>query len=754
MSLPIYIQVIVNGRSQNIILQSGEQVILGRDTVMASGAEFNHFKVSREHAKIGFDDNTVWIEDSASTNGTFLNGEKLNVNIKYPIKPDDEISLAEVVTVRISNEQPPNLANQPKQKSEINIAFNASLNDFLKQKPELFIGRTPENDIALPDMSVSRRHARVFKENGKVYVEDLKSTNGTFVNGQRITDVTLLGETDRLHIGLHEFSLVRKAEDLLKKAAIAAHDITKIFPDGYQGLQRTSFEIPYQEMVALMGPSGCGKSTLLKALNGDSPPSSGSVRLFGLDLYENFELLKTVIGYVPQENVVHDELTVEKSLYYAARMRLSEDVSNERIMERVNEVLASLNINDVQIRATRVGNLSGGQKKRISIAVELLTQPKILFLDEPTSPLDPESIGEFLRCLRKLCEQGTTVIMVTHKPEDLEHADRIIFMGAKGHLVYDGSKDGFLGYFQKEKITEVYALLSGSAESREWYDKHYAGSQSESRRNKEIKPAQIRANLFHQSKWLTLRYFDIKFSDLRNLALLVLQPVLIALLIIAAFDRLIEAEAATGNIGALFIMAIAAIWFGVSNAAKEIVGETAIFRRERMFNLRLTPYIFSKLAVLTLLSSAQIFIFLLILFGYYDDLSAFMETGLFLLCVNAVSLVFGLMLSSVTSTATQVMSILPIALMPQIILAGIIQPVQNDVTLLLSYFTIGRWGTEGLARIQDSGSITGAFMDVIYNHLYAHDSFIASDGLVNNVFILFLLATAMLAIIYYFLLRK
>lgn len=199
-----------------------------------------------------------------------------------------------------------------------------------------------------------------------------------------------------------------------------------------------------------MGPSGCGKSTLLKALNGDSPASSGEVFIFGLELVKNYELLKQKIGYVPQDDIVHSELTVNETLYYAAKLRLSDGALETLIQERITEILVSLNLNDTAIRSTKIKNLSGGQRKRISIAVELLNRPSILFLDEPTSSLDPETIEEFLKCLRYLCQQGTTVIMVTHKPEDLHFVDEIIFLGAKGHHAFAGSKNEFLSYFQKK----------------------------------------------------------------------------------------------------------------------------------------------------------------------------------------------------------------------------------------------------------------------------------------------------------------
>ena len=207
-----------------------------------------------------------------------------------------------------------------------------------------------------------------------------------------------------------------------------------------------------------MGPSGCGKSTLLKTLNGDAPATSGKVFLFNLELISNYNYLKTQIGYVPQDDIVHKELRVYECLYYTAKLRL-DNVSDIEINQKIDQILKELNI--YEIKNNLVGEISGGQRKRVSIAVELLTDPLLLFLDEPTSPLDPQTVEDFLDILKRLADKGTTVIMVTHKPEDLAYMDEVIFMAEGGNLVYYGDTNRFKEYFEVENAVSVFPKFLG-----------------------------------------------------------------------------------------------------------------------------------------------------------------------------------------------------------------------------------------------------------------------------------------------------
>jgi len=449
-----------------------------------------------------------------------------------------------------------------------------------------------------------------------------------------------------------------------------------------------------------MGPSGCGKTTLLRTLNGSNPATKGKVLIKGLDLNKEFDVIKRIIGYVPQDDIVHKELTVNQSLFYAAKLKLQKTVTEKEIQNRINEVLDALNINDAKLRRQKIKDLSGGQRKRISIAVELLTKPSILFLDEPTSPLDPETISEFLTTLRRLIEkENITIIMVTHKPEDLKFVDKVMFLGTGGYGVFYGNKEELFPHFKVDDIISIYSIIS---EPNETIKRHYENFKKTHK--SKILPSNpgkisiIKDNPFRQFYWLVMRYFKIKFSDKYNLILLFLQPIIIALLIGFVFDKLM--------VGVLFMMAVSGIWFGVINASKEIVNEEQIYIRERMFNLNISSYLGSKIFVLSVFGFAQsiIFIYMLAVFYLKDDIFlAFpMKQTLYLFLIVFSATLMGLLMSAVFKTSEQVMTFVPLALIPQLILAGVVVRINTPVKEILSYTTLGRWGTEILARVQST----------------------------------------------------
>lgn len=716
----------VSGQSQAYRIGVNNTIVIGRSNEEGQ-LVVNNPSISRKHLSITARERGLYIEDLGSTNGTLFNGKILNPRQPQLLTTRDVVYLTQNKSVSLS------LAGSKVEATPSNTHAKDNTKDLralLDRKSKVLIGRSSECDIQLDDLRVSRKHALVSKVAGKVVVEDLNSSNGVFVNGRRISGKQELKDRDTVVIGLYAFSLTGTLRDLQKENAISAVNIKKVFENGYTGLQTTSLDFPYRQFIALMGPSGCGKSTLLKALNGDSPPTHGTIKIFGLEMQSHFEMIKHIIGYVPQENIVHEELTVKQSLYYSAKIRLPEDSSEDEIETRITEVLKSLRIDTDVIRNTKISSLSGGQKKRVSIAVELLTKPKILFLDEPTSPLDPETIEEFLNCIQELCQEGTTVIMVTHKPEDLNYVDRVVFMGVNGYLSYDGPKDDLLAHYNKKNLIQIYSLLSEKEKSRKWYDLWTSGKANTNNEFKKVEIKHSSVSFFYQTYWLTLRYLSIKTGNTKNALLLLLQPVLIAVLISLSYPHLIEKIPALGydslieepKIGVLFLMAIAAIWFGVSNSAKEIVGEKDIAKREFMVNLRLGSYLLSKQIVLLLLSAIQLLIFLAILFLVFTDLNNFSLQYAVLMLVSLCAVQYGLLLSALTATVEEVMSLLPIALMPQIILSGILQPLESELNILLSYLTLGRWGTELLARAQDIHASTPLFTDYLNELLYPDDA--------------------------------
>lgn len=495
-----------------------------------------------------------------------------------------------------------------------------------------------------------------------------------------------------------------------RKLSIQAIGITKKYPKNKIGLQPLSLEIKQKSFVALMGPSGCGKSTLLKCLNGDNPATSGEVYINGLSLIDHYDEVKKSIGYVPQDDIIHTELSVYKTLYYAAKLRLPDGTSNEEINERIHKVLKSLKLdqhdqgdpsNQRSIKHKKVKELSGGQRKRISIAVELLTEPSILFLDEPTSPLDPETIDSFLKSLQDLSRAGTSIIMVTHKPEDLNYVDEVVFLGVKGHIVYKGVPNEITQDFNAESIIEVYSKMSDIDEVKKKYLKPKENSLLAAV-NPKLNKSRPHSSI-QQLYWLSRRYLHIKINDASNLLLLLLQPIIIGGLVSLVFTEF--------RIGVIFLTAISAIWFGVSNAAKEIVSELPIYKRERMYNLNINTYIVSKLLILSLIALIQVIVFVAIIYFNFKwnaitefpntYLRPFWEVVGFLFMVSCSATLIGLFLSSYFTTTEKVMTVVPITLMPQIMLAGVMTKLDTQLIEILSFFTLGRWGTEGFARLQD-----------------------------------------------------
>ena len=642
----------------------------------------------------------LYIVDMESTNGTFVNGNQLSSAVPVQISSRDKIVLTKSQNIQLVF-NPDDFKTGKPSGSKVGgkeVFQDTDLISLLNRKPVIRIGRTAECDLRIDHPTISRLHATIEKRsNGKYVITDKGSLNGTFVNGHRVKGKAQVNEHDIIFIGRFKLSFKGIAQDISKSLTISATNIEKKYPNGFVGLKKCSFTISSSSLVAVMGPSGCGKSTLLKALCGDSPATSGEVKLFDLELKSNYDYLKTQIGYVPQDDIVHRQLTVQQSLYYAAKLRLP-SATESQIEAKITSVLQQLNIEF--IRNSLVGKISGGQRKRVSIAVELLTDPMILFLDEPTSPLDPQTIEEFLGILRKLADNGTSVIMVTHKPDDLEFMDTVMFMSAGGYLVYDDSVRSYLSYFEVKKTREVYQELDENA--KKWISKRERQEQSNSKRIVSTPPVKNvgKIDFMHQFFWLSRRYLSIKLNDKTNTAVMIGQAPIIAMLVCIIFVNITQAVP--------FLMAVSAIWFGANNAAREIVSELPIYKRERMFNQGILPYIFSKLFVLGGFAAIQSILFIGIITIFYTNASPpevewFNPFSSFcwMLFISIAASMMGLLISALVDTAEKVMTIVPIALIPQIMLAGLVAKISSGFVEFLSYFTLSRWGTEGFSIIQE-----------------------------------------------------
>ena len=654
---------LANNGNHNVIIGTGNN----------STIKLNNKLISSHHAQFIFDTNgKLHIQDLNSTNGTFLNGTKISPSKAYIVKPKDTIQLASTKGILIVVEE---IKKDSFDDKKVNIV------EKLKLKSKVIIGRSNDCDIILNNGSVSRKHAEVNKNsNGVYFIKDLNSLNGTFVNGKKIKGITKISLSDKIFIGKLQLTLKGTAKDLSEELAICTKGIQKIFINGSKSL------------LAIMGPSGCGKTTLMNTLNGVSPATNGKVYLFGQELISNYEYLKTQIGYVPQDDTIHRQLTVRQSLYYTAKLRLN-NLTDIEIDTKINNILDQLGV--LHVKNNLISKISGGQRKRVCIALELLSDPLILFLDEPTSPLDPQTIEDFLNILKGLSSRGTTVIMVTHKPEDLEYMDEVIFLAKGGYPAYFGDSKSYKNYFGVKTAVSVFSLLSDP----DWISKYKNPRPvSEINKKERIRARSSNKSFYQQYLWLSRRYFKIKTNDKVNSIVMLLQAPIIAVLICVVFDNITNAVP--------FITALSAIWFGTNNAAREIVSELSIFKRERMFNMDISPYLLSKISVLSFFSIIQSAIFIGILYVRYSssDLLAYNEPFFAFIWMSFLSVAatfLGLLLSASLSTAEKVMTVVPIVLIPQIMLAGLVAKINSTAVELISYLTFTRWGTEGFNAIQE-----------------------------------------------------
>jgi len=560
------------------------------------------------------------------------------------------------------------------------------------QIPVIRLGRAPDNNFVFDAPSVSRHHALLSYENGaQPIISDLGSTNGTFVNGEPLTQPRQLSPEDLVFLGgflLHIDGRTIKQHDL-SASSITARNITKAI-DGKTILKDISLAIHPREFIGLMGPSGCGKSTLMDALNGLRPATGGQVFVNDLDLYQNFNALRRSIGYVPQRDILHDALTVERTLFYAAKLRLPSGTSAATMQNIVNETIQTVGL--VEHRQTTFRQLSGGQQKRLSLALELITKPNFLFLDEPTSPLDPETTENMMMLFRQLADEGRIVVMVTHKFEKFREMHQIAMLTRGGHLAYYGPPTEALAYFNCHEPGDIYRYI-GAHEPKELndqflqskqYDKYVRARIAETDQLARTAGALQLQSPGRQegperrlglSQWLTLtrRYLEVKLKDRRNTFLLLAQAPIVAILL-----AIIVGDSVSGS-QTLFIAAIVSIWFGANNAVREIVSEAAIYSRERLVNLKIPSYVFSKFAVLSGIALFQCLLFVGILVGMGRlQTGDFLSLTVILYLTSLAGIATGLFFSALVNSTEKAMSILPLILIPQLLLSGYLKPL-NDV---------------------------------------------------------------------------
>jgi ABC-type multidrug transport system ATPase subunit len=689
--------------------------------------------VSWNHALIRKEGGKYVIEDCNSRNGTAI-GELQNRITRAPLQPSDVVFLGSY-----------KIAASQLISTETTIEIGESAFTKVPFRGDMIeIGRDPSCEIPLPFPMVSWRHARLTRTEQGIVVEDLNSRNGTYLDGIKISGKTVMRPGQEIGLGSFRFQLLESGElarrEYYGNVTIEANEIVVNAPNGRQLLAPVSLTVFPSELVALMGPAGAGKTTLLKALNGYTPPVNGSVLFNGADLYRFYDRFRQQMGYVPQDDIVHPQLTVRQALYFSARLRT--DLSEEEISERTTKVLQDLGIPDkidTVIGSPERKTLSGGQRKRVNIALELITDTPVLFLDEPTSGLSSYDAESVVDLLKQLSKAGKTIITTIHQPslKVYRQFDDLIMVcrdkgDTPGALVFFGPAypDAIQFFNPAERAKSAAAdagelnpesLFTGMVNAPEgnrtqtWRDRYEQSSyfnefvvnRSGKQPSSEGKTGEETARRqFGFRQWLALvkRNMLVKMRDRAQSIVLLAQAPLFALLIILVNFPIKLPASSANDFGDLavklpvihFLMVVAAVWFGCNNAARDVVGEWTVYKRERMVTLKLVPYVFSKLTVLLGLCTFQCGSMLAIVHFTCGLHGSFLSAFAVLLLASMVGATLGLCVSAISRTTESAIALLPVVLLPIIALGGGMRPIYQmpKAGQVLSRIIPSRWAFE------------------------------------------------------------
>lgn len=709
-------------------------VLLGRDPECDLAFPARLRFISNQHAEIQQTDNGFNIVDLNSTNGTRVNNQL--------IEPGTPASLPDGSVIRIGDES-------------FGISIGLTFHDYAvsqltvsgyspaKPEPTLIsklrtinIGRSEACDIVLQSPQVSRNHARIHQADETYWIKDLKSTNGTFVNNLLIVRKEIKNG-DVITIGNH--ILVFRDGQLSQYQSHGMRvDVTNLTKDvktrsgPLRILDNVNMTILPREFIAIVGGSGAGKSTLMNALIGYRP-AEGKVELNGHDFYKDYAQFRSQLGYVPQSNILHSSLTVEKALNYTARLRFPSDVSAEERSKRIAEVLETVSMNTETIRKTRISNLSGGQRKRVSIAAELLADPKLIYLDEATSGLDPGLEKKMMYTLRRMADEGRTVILITHATANIVQTDHVAFI-SQGKLVYFGPSQEALDFFDIDDFADIYERIERHGEQWEqiFHEKKPKYHQTYVLDRKQTKPPASEQGLpkirfgigdfIRQFSVLTQRAVSVLMSDWFTLVLMLLlfpltatlqlliattnilvgDPSILADPIVAA-RTIAESYLPFANLNTfVFVMGLEAALVGMYVPSNELIKERTVYLRERMVNLKVFPYLLSKVAVFTIFAAIQTFLYLVVLSLGVDlpDQGLYfpgpVELFITLFLTMLASMGIGFIVSAISRSSDMAIYILVILLFFQFFFAGTVFDMRDNTAEPLSYLTTTRWSLTAL----------------------------------------------------------
>jgi ABC-type multidrug transport system ATPase subunit len=581
-------------------------------------------------------------------------------------------------------------------------------------------------------------------------LRDLGSANGTFVNDQRLSGEIWLKPGDAIRVGPYRFVLGADqftAFDESGGLRLEAIGLNKWVQKDLNLLKNISLVFQPRDFVVIVGQSGGGKSTLVDALAGFRPSTDGQVVVNDVDIYKHFDVIRNDIGFVPQKDIIHMELTVFQALDYAAQLRMPADTTPEERHKRVMEVLEDLDL--VHRKDVQISGLSGGQQKRVSIGVELLTRPGLFFLDEPTSGLDPGTETALMHLMRRLADQGRTIILITHATKNVMLADKVVFLARGGYLAWFGPPDEALQYFdqfrserdrrsQSMEFDAIYAILDDPSQgsAQEWaerYSQHpayqkyiaaplnelghavpgAAASVSPARTAVKATKSTARVSGMRQFSIFSGRNIKILTRDRASLILMLAAAPVVALLdvvlaVVLGRDLFAYQDGSMANtITSFFMPLLYAMIVGALSQMREFVKEKDIYKRERLVNLKVFPYVLSKVWVAALLALYQAAAFAIIHYLAFKMPGGVQEFGLFyftLFMAVFSGMMLGLFASAVAPNANAAPLLVILLIVPQLVLAGAMIPVPGK----LSGITSTRWAFESLVSISGAGSDVAA----------------------------------------------
>ncbi len=584
------------------------------------------------------------------------------------------------------------------------------------------IGRATDNDIVIPDVLASRHHATMVPSATGTEIIDNRSINGTFVNGQRIVtaelhdgDVVTIGNVD-LVFGAGTLSRRSETEAATRTGGLEVRGLTWTIEGNKTLLDNISLDARPGTLTAVIGPSGAGKSTFARQIAGSTNPTSGTVMFEGHDIHGEYASLRSRIGMVPQDDVVHAQLTVNQALMYAAELRLPPDTNKADRTQVVAQVLEELEM--TKQADTRVDKLSGGQRKRASVALELLTGPSLLILDEPTSGLDPALDRQVMTMLRQLADAGRVVIVVTHSLTYLDVCDQVLLLAPGGKTAFCGPPSEIGPELGTTNWADIFSAVADDPDAA--HARYLANTGPTPVAPAAQKPSDlgkpVHTSLLRQCSTIARRQIRLIVSDRGYFAFLAVLPFIMGALSLSVPgtvgfgvpDPMGGAPNEPGQI--LVLLNVGAIFMGTALTIRDLIGERAIFRREQAVGLSTTAYLSAKVFVYAVFAIVQSTIVTAItILGKGAPTQGPLALGnptleLFVVMAGTTvaSAMVGLALSALARSHDQIMPLLVVAIMSQLVFSGGMIPVTDRIGLdQLSWFTPARWGFAASASTVD-----------------------------------------------------